>query len=59
MEIMYYILYGMVVFCFTAAGAIVVGVFVVHFMDWNHKRKYGAWEELKRTDYSRRRPAAK
>ena len=26
MEIIEYILYGMVIFCFTAAGAIVVGV---------------------------------
>lgn len=59
MEIMMYILYGMVIFCFTAVVAIIVGVFVTAFMDWRHKRKYGAWEELQRTEYTRRRPAAK
>jgi hypothetical protein len=56
---MEYILYGMIVFCFAMPIAIVVGVVVTAFMDWRHKRKYGAWEELKRTNYERRRPAAK
>ena len=56
---MYYILYGMVIFCFAAVVAIIVGVFGAAVMDWNHKRKYGAWEELQRTDYRPRRPAAK
>ena len=56
---MEYVLIGMIGFFFVAAIAVVVGVIVTHIMDWNHRRKYGAWEELKRTDYKRRRPAAK
>ena len=56
---MEYILYGMIVFCFAMPIAIVVGVFVTAFMDWRHKRKYGAWEVLKGDGKTRRRPAAK
>ena len=59
MEIMYYILYGMVIFCFAAVVAIIVGVFGAAVMDWNHKRRYGAWEVLKGDGKTRRRPAAK
>ena len=56
---MEYILYGIIGFFFVMSGALVVGVCIAHFMDWRHRRKYGAWEELKRTNYERRRPAAK
>lgn len=56
---MEYVLFGMVVFFFAGAGTILVGVVIAHFIDWHHKQKYGAWEELKRTSYERKRPAAK
>ena len=56
---MEYILIGMIGFCFAAVVAIIVGVFGAAVMDWNHKRRYGAWEVLKGDGKTRRRPAAK
>ena len=56
---MEYVLYGLMLFCFAITGTIIAGVVIANIMDWRHRRKYGAWEELKRTNYERRRPAAK
>jgi hypothetical protein len=47
-----YIWFGLALLVFAVA-------IVAKLIDWHHYRKYGVWEELQRTDYKPRRPAAK
>lgn len=39
--------------------AVVGGIFVASVIDWRRARRDRVWTELQRTNYERRRPAAK